>query len=631
MSSKAIQTSVEEQLKEQTSGAGNLIDDKIKAVKHTLEVASLNEDITNAIGNLSPDNVNRVYNYIVSVQNKNEDYMDMVIITDATGKAVIDSKTKEPDIDLSTKDFMKEALKGNDQVSEMMKSDFTGNPSIYIAYPIKSDGKVVGTLVGSINFNIISNYISNVKLGKNGYAYMLDKSGMIVSHPDKDKILKEKAPDDIMSMVNKLKVGQPIEGFYTYNNVKKYAVFQLASNWIIASTADYNDYMSPALNIRMYTAVIILISIILAMICAYIYSAKGIVGPITKLEKLMKLAGEGDLTVKVKVNRKDEIAELEKSFNNMIENQDSIVRNVLNASEQLTAASEELAASSEEISATTEEISATVNQVAQDAEKQNESIVDISKVLIELSSLVQLAQNRAKATNENATSTMTTAELGRGKVKETVKAINVISQGSAETAKSLEILNGLSARVDGIVSTINDIAEQTNLLALNASIEAARAGEHGKGFSVVAEEVRTLSEETDERAKEIAVLVNEMVKQTQNAVASMERAKSEVDNGVKIVGETDKAFMDIIKAIENIGGHISEILDITSDEVASSDRVVKLINEVATVTESNTANCENVAAASEEQAGSVNNLSATAQESSAMAEELTKLVERFKL
>lgn len=166
---------------------------------------------------------------------------------------------------------------------------------------------------------------------------------------------------------------------------------------------------------------------------------------------------------------------------------------------------------------------------------------------------------------------------------------------------------------------------------MNAAIEAARAGEHGKGFSVVADEVRKLSEESNDRAREIAVLVSEMVKQTQNAVIAMERSKSEVNNGVKIVSETDKAFVDIINAIENIVKHVTEILDITGDEVASSDKVIGLINDIATVTESNASNSENVSSAAEEQASAINNLTATAQETSAMAEELTKLVERFKI
>jgi methyl-accepting chemotaxis protein len=631
MSSQAIQVSVQNQLQEQTASTANLIKDKIDSLKHTLEVASLNGDINNAVKNLSSDNKGKAYNYIKSVQEKNKDNMEVLIITDITGKEVINNQTQEPDIDLSDRDYVKAALSGKESVSEVIVSRTTGNNGISIAYPLKDGDRIIGTLIGSIKFDSISDYASKIKIGQTGYAFITDKNGLFDYYPDKDKILKESATDDLKAMISQVKDGQYIDGFYNYNNIRKYIVFQGADKWVIGVTADYNDYMAPAINIRNYTVIIMLVSIIIAMLCAYLYSTRGIISPVSKLGQLMKRAGEGDLTVKANINSKDEIEELGNSFNNMIEHQDTIVRNVLNASEQLTAASEEMAASAEEISATTQEISATINQVSQDAEKQNDSIVDMSKVLVQLSSLVQLAQNRAEAASKNAANTMNVAEFGRRKVGETVRAINGINTGSDETAKALEELNGLSEKVDGIVSTINAIAEQTNLLALNASIEAARAGEHGKGFSVVAEEVRKLAEETNNRSKDIALLVSEMVKQTRKAVSSMGRAKAEVDNGVKVVSETDKAFIDIIDAIENIVKHVNEILDITSDEVASSEKVVKLINEVATITENNALSCENASVATEEQANAVNNFTGTAQETSAMAEELTKLVEKFKL
>jgi len=635
MSAKSMQASVEQQLKEQTSETSALIGDRIESVKHTLEVASLNGDIGKAVKNLNADNVDTTFKYLQNVQEKNKDYMEVLIITDLTGKAIIDSQTKEPDIDLSDRDYMKKALSGSEVVSEVLTSRFTGNPAIFVAYPLKEGNKIIGTLVGSINFSSVSNYASKVKVGEKGYAYMIDKNGLIVYHPDKSKILKENASDnaseDFKPIINEMKEGKTSQGFYTYGNVYKYVVFQPAGNWVIAVTAEYNDYMSAAISIRNETIIIFVIAIIAAMVCAYLFSSKSIINPIKKLEKAMKLAGDGDLTVNINIKSNDEIKELGDSFNDMIKHQDEIVRNVSTAAEQLNAASEEMAASSEEISATTEEISATINQIAEDAEKQNESILDVSGVLVQLSSLVQLASSRAKATSSDAVNTKSVADFGREKVEETVKAINIISIGSDETSQALQSVNSLSVEVGGIINTINSIAEQTNLLALNAAIEAARAGEHGKGFSVVADEVRKLSEETNSKAKEISTLVNEMMKQTKNAVVSMDRAKVEVDKGVEIVSETDKAFINIISEIDNIVGHVNEILDITGDEVASSDKVVKLINEIATITENNTASSENVSLAAADQANAINNLTATAEETSAMAEELTKLVERFKV
>ena len=144
--------------------------------------------------------------------------MEVLIITDATGKVVIDSQTKEPDIDLSDRDYMKKALSsGSEAVSEVLTSRFTGNPAIFIAYPLKDGDKIIGTLVGSIKFDSISNYASKIKVGQSGYAYMIDKNGLIVYHPDSSKILKEnasdKANDEFKLIINEMKDRKSFRGF----------------------------------------------------------------------------------------------------------------------------------------------------------------------------------------------------------------------------------------------------------------------------------------------------------------------------------------------------------------------------------------------------------------------------------
>lgn len=635
MASNALQESTKSELQQQASDAAELIEKSIDSVKGDVEIASLNSQLVDLIQNQSSQvDVDKAFEYITSVQESNKTFMEVLIVTDPVGKVIIDTQTKTPDIDLSDRDYMKAALTtGDTSVSEVLTSRFTGNPAIFIACPIRKDNTIVGTIVGSIKFSTISTYASDMKIGEHGYGYLVDKNGLIVGHPNEDKILNENISDSddesLKAIAEEMKARKTSEGFYNYEGMHKYVTFKPADKWVVAVTAEYDEYMASAIGIKKNTLLYVSISIIIAMLCSYLYSTKSIINPIKYLEDLMKRAGEGDLTVQAELKLNDEIGELGRSFNEMIKSQNEIVKSVISASKQLDEASQQLASSSEEISATTEEISATVANVSEESRNQNESIVDISEVLVQLSSLVQLAQNRANSTNKNALNSKEAADFGRKKVEQTVKAINSISVESNETASVLQRVNELSLEVGGIVTTINTIAEQTNLLALNAAIEAARAGENGKGFSVVAEEVRGLSEETNIKSKEITELVSEMIKQTENAVKAMERANSEVKNGVDIVSETDKSFLDIKSSIENIVEHISEILDITSDEVASSDKVISLINNIATITENNSKNCENVSLAIQEEAEVMNNLTATAEETSAMSDQLIKLVEKF--
>lgn len=636
MASDSLQNTIREELRQETEDTAALINKSIQSVESSIEIAALNDQLGTMVQNQNEAEIDTAFNYITNVQKSNEEFMEVLIITDSTGKVIIDTQTKEPDIDLGDRDYMKKTLSSGEMaVSEVLTSRFTGNPAIFISYPIKENDKIIGTLVGSIKFDSMSRYAAKIKVGEKGYAYMISKEGLIVYHPDKSKILKENiseaADNNFKKIVEEMKGGKTSEGFYTYDGTYKYVTFQPTDNWIVAITAEYNEYMSSAINIRNNTMIIVIISIVVAMIWAYIYSTKVIINPIKKMKSVMLIAGDGNLTIKSDIKTKDEFGELGKSFNDMINHQEEMVKSVSGASGQLNEASEQMAASLEELSATTQELSATISTIAEDTDNQNKSIVDISEVLVQLSSLVQLAQNRAKSTSSNAINSKEVADLGRQKVEETVRAMNGISVESNETFKVLESVNSLSVKVGGIVTTINSIAEQTDLLALNAAIEAARAGEHGKGFSVVAEEVRKLAEESNDKAKEIALLINEMTKQMQNAVSAMERSNTKVEDGVKIVAETDKAFIDIINSINNIVKHVNEILDITSDEVASSDKVVELINDVATVTENNAASCKNVSEAIQDETITINNLTATAEETSAMSEQLMKEVEKFKI
>jgi len=206
-----------------------------------------------------------------------------------------------------------------------------------------------------------------------------------------------------------------------------------------------------------------------------------------------------------------------------------------------------------------------------------------------------------------------------------------ISEVSTETSETLKALEQLSNKVGVIVTTINGIAEQTNLLALNAAIEAARAGEQGRGFAVVADEVRKLSEESTKGANEITTLVGEMVNQISLAVKSMEYGMNAVNEGVAVVSQTDEAFVSIIGSVEQIVKDIKQIDEITKSEVASSEQIIKLIDSVATRTEGTAASSEQVSASTEEQVATIQNLSSVAEEVSAMANELNILVEKFRI
>ncbi len=374
-------------------------------------------------------------------------------------------------------------------------------------------------------------------------------------------------------------------------------------------------------------------ALLVAAIVAFgfgLYFTRIITGPIKELCELMSKAGGGDLTVHEQAKSRDEIGLLINSFNDMMDHLRGVVSKVSQTAVELSAASEELASSSEEVSATSTEVANTIQAVTREAEAGNDSMLEISKVLLELSSLIQIAKERANEADDDSKLMQDAAIEGRKTVDETMQSMNNIKNQTLETEELTHTLNVYSAQIHTITETITSIAEQTNLLALNAAIEAARAGEAGKGFAVVAEEVRKLAEQSSNGSKEVAEKLAKVTEATQASVEATARSRSEVEKGADSVVQLGQALEKILAAIERTVENTSRIISVTDNEVSSSEKIVALINSTAGTIETTAKHAEEVAAATQETTATMETIAASAEELSAIAHDLKQGVAKFK-
>lgn len=375
------------------------------------------------------------------------------------------------------------------------------------------------------------------------------------------------------------------------------------------------------------------VSILAVIICsaAGLYTARLITMPVRHLEALMEQVGEGTLSVRDDDLYKDEIGELIRMFNRMVERQARLVGIVQKSAVELTSASEEMAASSQQVTSSTSETAKSMQRLAEEADTGEKSVIEASKALLELSSLVQIARKQSEAAFESSQATAEAAAEGKTTIHDTVERMSHIKSKAVETEKLIGTLGGYSAQIGLITDTITGLARQTNLLALNAAIEAARAGEAGRGFAVVAEEVRKLAEQSDQGARQVADLVEKIAGSTQQAVEAVRESRDEVEQGVDVANRAGESLVRISDAVETTEQNVTGVVKVASEEVATSEKIVNLINTLATVIENTDAHAQEMAATIEEILAATQNVASSAQQASAMANELKAETDIFKV
>ena len=223
------------------------------------------------------------------------------------------------------------------------------------------------------------------------------------------------------------------------------------------------------------------------------------------------------------------------------------------------------------------------------------------------------------------------ANLGEDAIKKAVSQMQTIATKTKETSEVIGELEEKSKKIGQIVDVIASIAGQTNLLALNAAIEAARAGEAGRGFAVVAEEVRKLAEQSQDAAKRITDLINEVQSRTNNAVNFMNEGKKEVDAGSEVVAGAGQSFDQILTMVRTMAKEVHEISASLEEISSGAQKVVFSVEEIDRESKGTSEKTQTISAAAEEQSASVEEIASASEHLAQMAEGLQKEVQKFKI
>ncbi|MFD2229570.1 methyl-accepting chemotaxis protein [Alkalimarinus sediminis] len=485
-----------------------------------------------------------------------------------TEKGVIKQVSKNNEHDQWFYGFIKENAKYTINL-DYFEGD--GPLTLFVNYPVRQSGQVVGAAGLGINVNLLSELIQQFKIEKSGYVFLVDSNGKVVIHPNRETTDK---PITTIAGVGdisaKLLKGNDINRVHYETEGSAYVAasspvpnldYRLVA--VVPEAELYESLNEASLRITLLTLAIITVFAVVVMMLA-----KTISSPIKATANLLKeiSEGDGDLTQTLRVTSQDEVGSLCESFNNFEDKLRHIIQAVSHQAGSLLELSEQVKRNAQKSSSA--------------VESQKVNIESVASAITEMGSTIQEIAGNANQAASAAADTKDKSEQGQKAVQNSIGEIQQLSEEIINTSEVIVDLGKQTEQIGSILEVIRGISEQTNLLALNAAIEAARAGEQGRGFAVVADEVRGLAGRTAESTNEIERMIDALQKGSSSAVNAMKKGETMTKAGVESIHETGSVLTDIFNSVDTINDINFQVATATEEQSQVVEEITRHITQV---------------------------------------------------
>ncbi|MBM7648154.1 methyl-accepting chemotaxis protein [Bacillus ectoiniformans] len=535
------------------------------------------------------------------------------------------------DFDHTDRDWYKQAinLKGEVVWSEPYVDAATGANVVTLSKAIYNGSQLLGVIGADIDLSTLTNAMKDMNIGYNGYSVVMSQQGMAIVHP------KEAGKDvSNMAFAKGSLAGKSDQGVSTYKEKGKDQLFVYDTvqgpEWKIGAIYNRDQLIELARSIQqslLITGVLVLVLIIAAVL----FVLNKIVQPLHALRNSARKVAEGDLSVQVSVQSKDEVGQLAADFNTMVISMKEIISVVNHSVQDVKHSAENLSAISEETNASSEQMGLAITQIAKGATKSAEESSEATHRSNSLGEQINIITNQASDMKAAAGQAEQANQAGLKQIQE----LGESNQDSKNYLNGMEkVILELESKITSIgvvMETITQISSQTNLLALNASIEAARAGEHGKGFAVVAEEVRKLAEQSVKATDQVKSTIMDIQNGSQQAVDQMVKTKENFDSQTSVVEQTSEIFVQISSFVEKMEASISAINDEIQEVAVTKNEVLEVMEGIAAASQESAAASQEVSASADEQHHAIQAVTEASEHLMELSGELKHAVERFKL
>ncbi|WP_099609918.1 methyl-accepting chemotaxis protein [Vibrio coralliilyticus] len=465
--------------------------------------------------------------------------------------------------DPRTRPWYKDAMATNGLIVTEPYQDFDG--SIVVSFAKAFSGSKNGVLAADLTVTSIIEEVLNVSLDNDGFSFLVDGNNNIVAYQD------EKLSQQPLTELNPLLSADKVQQLVNTSSISTVSWPEQGDKLIFVANVPHTDwslgivvdkdmaFASVTEQIQFTAIASIFLYILIASISTYVITR--LLKPLQTLSAaLSQLAqGEGDLTQRIEVRRMDEIGELAQHVNQFLSQMQSMLSGIINHSQELAVQAEQANQLSQ--------------QSSQQVETQQNDVNQIATAIHEMSATAAEVASHAELTANASQGSASACEDGQQVIEKNRQAIVELADQVSAASGIISELESNTQSINQILSTIREIAEQTNLLALNAAIEAARAGEQGRGFAVVADEVRVLSQRTHGSTEEIRNMIETLQNNTKLAVNSMESSTALAGTSVDYAQQAYESLNTITSAITEINDMALQIASAAEEQRAVSEDI----------------------------------------------------------
>ncbi|GEM74474.1 methyl-accepting chemotaxis protein [Vibrio sagamiensis] len=456
---------------------------------------------------------------------------------------------------------------GTQIITEAYQDAITNALLVTIAEPITINGEFVGVVGADVLIDQLIDDVINLDAGKNAHAMLIDMTnGTFLAHPNKDLALKlvdsvatELSPNAILRAASEGKIKD-----VSINGQEKLYYFSSVSgtNWMFAIEMDriteeagHTELLGEMLLAALVITLIVII--IVSWLVGFLFR------DLNRVSKALEgiASGDGDLTQRLEPRSEDEVGQLALNFNRFVGNMHAMVSKLSQIS-----------------SALSKQASCTANQAEERSQRityQQDEINMVATAVNEMAAATQEIAGNADNTAASSGEAVDVCQYGTAQVTQTQSSIQNLAQEVLVATNVIQDLEAHGNSINEILSTIQGIAEQTNLLALNAAIEAARAGEQGRGFAVVADEVRVLSQRTHASTQEIQATIEMLQDTTGRAVTIMDNSHQLAETSVNDANSASVSLGQIHAAVERISDMATQIASAAEEQASVTSEITR--------------------------------------------------------